>query len=80
MRKKKVMLVLVLCPRLLLSEIFLWCRLISEQQRAFGRGDRAFQPDVKDLNTASDVNKTMREMDKVSHVCRGGDYNDIGIQ
>ncbi|XP_052769192.1 uncharacterized protein LOC128209273 [Mya arenaria] len=52
--------------------------LISEQQRAFGRdGVRAFQPDKKEKNAASDVNKSMREMDKVSHVFRGGDYNDI---
>ncbi|XP_045165354.1 uncharacterized protein LOC123529189 [Mercenaria mercenaria] len=51
--------------------------LISEQQRAFGRRSRAFQPDDSEKNVASDINKSMKEMDKVSHVFRGGDYNDI---
>lgn len=51
--------------------------LISEQQRAFGKGTRAFQPDDKDKNSAHEVNKSMRDMDKVSHVFRSGDYNDI---
>lgn len=54
------------------------CSLISEQQRAFGKGTRAFQPDESEKNAASNVNKNMKEMDKVSHVFRGGDYNDIG--
>lgn len=51
--------------------------LISEQQRAFGKGTRAFQPEDKDKNAAHEVNKSMRDMDKKSHVFRGGDYNDI---
>ncbi|XP_060559178.1 uncharacterized protein LOC132719431 [Ruditapes philippinarum] len=51
--------------------------LISEQQRAFGRGSRAFQPENAERNAASDINKSMKEMDKVSHVFRGGDYNGI---
>ncbi|KAH3852062.1 hypothetical protein DPMN_094557 [Dreissena polymorpha] len=51
--------------------------LISEQQRAFGRRSRAFHVDDSEKNAASDVNKSLREMDKVSHVFRGGDYNNI---
>lgn len=51
--------------------------LISEQQRAYGTGTVAFRQDQSERTAASDANKTMQEQDKVSHVFRGGDYNDI---
>lgn len=51
--------------------------LISEQQRAFGKGTPAFEVEASEKNAASNANKNMKEMDKVSHVFRGGDYNDI---
>ena len=54
------------------------CRLISEQQRVYGRGERAYETDEKEKGAAGKANKDMKNMDKVSHVFRLGDYNDIG--
>ena len=54
------------------------CRLISEQQRVYGRGERAYETDEKENGAAAKANKDMKNMDKVSHVFRLGDYNDIG--
>lgn len=51
---------------------------MSEQQRAFGKGTRAFEPEYSEKDAARDANKAMQEMDKQSHVFRGGDYNDYG--
>ena len=53
-------------------------RLISEQQRVYGRGARAYEADENEKNAAGKVNKDMKNMDKVSHVFRLGDYNNIG--
>lgn len=51
--------------------------LISEQQRVYGRGERAYETDEKEKGAAGKANKDMKNMDKVSHVFRLGDYNDI---
>lgn len=51
--------------------------ILSEQQRVYGRGERAYEPDEKEKDAARKVNKEMKNMDKVSHVFRLGDYNDI---
>ncbi|KAL3873646.1 hypothetical protein ACJMK2_036741 [Sinanodonta woodiana] len=53
--------------------------LISEQQRMYGRSVPAFtkKNNLEDTGeTASDTNTRMKNMDKVSHVFRSGDYND----
>ena len=55
-----------------------FCRIISEQQRVYGRGERAYETDENEKYAAGRANKQMKNMDKVSHVFRLGDYNDIG--
>ena len=44
----------------------------------YGRGERAYEMDEKETGAAGKANKDMKNMDKVSHVFRLGDYNDIG--
>lgn len=51
--------------------------IISEQQRVYGRGERAYETDENEKYAAGRANKQMKNMDKVSHVFRLGDYNDI---